>query len=474
MKPTAYCHLLFFCSLFLWVGAIISCSKVTHLRDVDEMDSSFLDTRSMLEMNSYSISEEMSSAFVALHYPDRKFELQPIVQDGDTLLFLCNFDDDGWILLAGDKRSRPILGESEKDHLFLDDAPEGIRVWIGTCCDDIKYLKYASDIQSNSYSELWDALFPKRYKRTNGSIKGNNNRTDDCKWCVFKWVYPNSSSSSTIISHMTDTQWGLGSPWNTKLPMGLDTLANSNKCSQGSAAVAIAQLLYYTHFHIGKPNGLYHTIQVSQPYIVGSTTDIGFSRGDYVPNSNRWDAMPIDSMPPGTPLYAEDLMLDIGNRIGMQYSGVYCLGFPSLSALATYYSLSGSMDDYQENIVRNCLENEMPVIITAYGRPNVGAHTWLIEGIYRTVIEYEMAIQIEYSDQWMYANEYFESFDELRQYYHTDNGGVQFVPWGSRIDDYWLMNWGLDGRFYEGHYSVSSNASWEGRSYDKTIYYGFE
>ena len=457
-----------------------SCSKDTYTGDSNEIDSPFLLTRSLLETKSYSISEEMGSAFVSLHYPDRNFELKPIVQDGDTLLFLCNFDDGGWLLLAGDKRSRPILGESEKGHLSLDDAPEGIRVWVGVCCDDIKYLKYASDIESNSYSELWDALSLNHKKRTNVGIKSIN-RTDDCKWCVFKWVYPKSSSSSTIISHLTDTQWGQGSPWNTKLPVGfdtiivgLDTLMNYSKCYQGSASVAIAQLLYYTHYHLGKPNGLYHNIQVSQSNIMGRTTDIGFSRDDYVPYSNRWDAMPIDSMPPGTPLYAEDLMLDIGNRIGMQYSGVYCVGFPSLSALATYYSLSGEMDDYQESIVLNSLEDEMPVIITAYGRPNVGAFTWLIEGLYRTVIEYEMEILIEYSDQWMYANEYFESFDELRQYYHTDNGGTQYVPWGSRIDDYWLMNWGLDGRYYDGHYSVSNNASWGGRRYDKTIYYGFE
>lgn len=479
MKSAVFRTFFLFVLLLLSGSTFYSCSKVTPLVGLENIEITSLFTRSSLETmkgdtNHYSVSEEIGAAFIAMHYPDKEFELQPIVKECDTLLFLCNFEEGGWLLLAGDKRSRPILGESESEHLFLVDVPEGIRVWIDMCCDDIRYLKEASDIQSNHYTDLWDALFPSHRRKANENKKSQHRDEDDCKWCVFKRVYPVSSSSSYVISPMTSTLWGVHSPWNTKLPYYVDSLANYSKCGPGSAAVAMAQLLYYTHYHLGKPNGLYHNIQVSQSYIYSCTANIGFSRADYVSNSTRWDAMPTDSMPPGTPMYTEDLMLDIGNRIGMQYMGEANIGFPSLSVLSTYYSLYGEMDDYQETLVRNSLEDSMPVIITAYARPNVGAHTWLIEGLYRTVVEYEMEIHIEYSDQWMYANEYFESFDELRQYYHTDYGGWQYLPADPVIYDYWLMNWGYDGEYNDGHFSVNSNATWGNRTYDKTIYYGFE
>lgn len=455
--------------ILLVAGIIISCSKNPP---VGRDNSSSISTRSFSEPMAkgtlkFSVSEEEAASFIALHYPDKDFELSPIFHKKDTLLYLCNFVAGGWTLLAGDKRSRPIMGDSDTGHLSLKDAPNGIHVWIDSCCDEIRYWKHFSDIQSNSNTELWSALFPEHH-----NIKEESRGSEEYKWGVFKFVYPISTTHSTVIPHLVDVNWGQSSPWNTKLPIDM---SNMLRCPTGCTAVAMAQLLYYTHYYLGKPAGLYHSIQISQSYINGWTTNIGFSRTDYEPYSNRWDSMPIDYMPPGIPSYAEDLMLDIGNRVGMYYSGTESGAWPSLNVLSTYYSLSGYEDNYEESLVRYSLEDEMPVIIVAFGPQNSdGGHTWLIDGIYRSVTEYEMMITFEYSENWMYADEIYDTFDELRIHYHTNDGTeALFVPYGSLATDYWLMNWGYDGLYDNGHYSISGTAYWEGLGRNKRIYYGF-
>ena len=460
----------FYYAIFCVVGiAVFSCSKTPP---IEFITSSNYSTRSSLGSVikgsiEFGVSEEEGAAYIAMHYPDKSFNLNPVVQENDTLLYICNFDSGGWALLAGDKRSRPILGDCETDYLSIDEAPEGIHVWIDSCCDEIKYWRHFSNIQSNSNTDLWNALFPKHRNK-----KEESRGTKEYKWGVFKFVYPVSQSYSTVISHLIGVNWGQSSPWNTKLPIDM---SNMQKCPTGCSAVAIAQLLYYTHFFLGKPTGLYHSIQVSQSYIYGGSSNIGFSRDNYESNSSRWGDMPIDSMPPGDPLYVEDLMLDIGNRLGMNYSGTGSGAWPSLYALSSYYSLSGYESNYQENLVRYSLEDEMPVVIVAFGPQNGdGGHTWLIDGLYRKVVEYEMMITFEYSENWVYADEYYDTFDELRQHYHTNDGtDALIIPYGSSDFDYWLMNWGYDGTFDDGHYSISSNAYWNGLGRNKHIYYGF-
>lgn len=62
----------------------------------------------------------------------------------------------------------------------------------------------------------------------------------------------------TYIGERIKTKWGQRNPWNTKLPR-VET--NDKKMilpPVGCTAVAIAQLLYFTHFKFNVPDGLYH------------------------------------------------------------------------------------------------------------------------------------------------------------------------------------------------------------------------
>ena len=115
-------------------------------------------------------------------------------------------------------------------------------------------------------------------------------------------------------------------------------------------AVAVAQLLYYYHFHLGVPSGLYHSIV---PTFIpnGNYYTSSVTRSDYHANSSRWEEMAktYRSQCASTD-YVGDLVIDIGERVGIKYgedgSGV---AFDNYKNVFSLYGLSSSVIDYDSN-----------------------------------------------------------------------------------------------------------------------------
>ncbi len=83
----------------------------------------------------------------------------------------------------------------------------------------------------------------------------------------------------------------------------------------------------------------------------------------------------------------------------------------------------------------------------------------------------------EYTENWQQELEVYDSFDEIRARYHVNDPLDQFFAYGGYATDYLLMNWGYDGAYDDGYYSISPGGVWSaGNSnyqYSKTLYYGF-
>ena len=219
--------------------------------------------------------------------------------------------------------------------------------------------------------------------------------------------------------------------------------------------------------------------------INGKTSDIGFTRADLNLISSRWDDMALSRNSGGNTEYVCDLMLDIGNRLGMEYSGTSSGAYVTSDALS-YYDLTFTQSDYSWTTVRSNLNNEMPVIVTAYNTKTSSAytdgHAWIIDGIRRVTTTYRWQKHAEYSENWMHESEVYNSFDEIRNKYGIDD---EFDIWYDDVVsdvDYLLMNWGYDGIYDDGTYSSNANLSWEDRNengntrpyiYKREIYYDF-
>lgn len=238
----------------------------------------------------FTVSLSDAAIFAASVRPNRCFKIEPYVLEKDTVLYFINYDE-GWLIIAGDKRINPFVAESERGNLSMPTLNENLNVWIDSYADEIHVIRDLMKKEDNKFTELWLKLLK---NKTQCIIKPQIPATKSAvyKWAVVKHTYCDSEQYQNVYPHLLTTKWGQGNPWNAKLP--IDSNAG-RRCFTGCTAVAISQILFYLHYHINKPLGLYHNIAISKSNISGKTTNIGFSRSGYVANSARWNQMALSA-----------------------------------------------------------------------------------------------------------------------------------------------------------------------------------
>lgn len=481
---------LFTIGLFITVllNMFTSCNEkdVFQLTTSDEPNQNVTNTlststryRKGSSINLYQVSKEDVINLSKSLRPQKDYKMNVYQISNDTLLYLLDYGDE-WIIIAGDKRINPIVALSKDDELSFDSPNESLKTWIDSYADEI--LAIRDDIREieNENTKFWTMVSqskPKNKAKT---------RNPEYKWAVVTYIYSDSEMSSDVVSHLVSTKWGQNLPWNNNYP--IDTNNNNKKCKAGCAAVAFAQMAYYMHYHLSKPTGLYHNISVSSS-IAGPTTNIGFSRSDYNSNSTRWNTMALSGTSSSTGNqydYVGDLMLDIGNRMQLSYSGNGTGGDISISGVSNY-NLTYSYSNYNYQTVKTDLNNSKPVYVTAacddpLTNERVG-HAWLIDGYGITTTHYVIQKTFEYTENWMYASEYYDTFDELRAHYHINSEyDVVLEDGGYVYTEYLRMNWGENGNNDGGYYSTYPSSIWKfigdlslnyDYRYDKKIKYDF-
>lgn len=151
-----------------------------------------------------------------------------------------------------------------------------------------------------------------------------------------------------------------------------------------------------------------------------------------------------------------------------------CRRLPSLSALQ-YYAITGYQGNFNASAAYNSILSSMPVIVVGWNQAQTEGHTWLIDGIHRTITHYSETIIFEYDENWIHADEVYDTFEELRQRYNINTlDDIQIIPNAqSTTHYYFLMNWGWDGDHDSGRYYMNSGEDWLNFGYNRTMYYGF-
>lgn len=410
--------------------------------------------------------------------PNKECKVEVYEIEKDTLLYLLNYENE-WIVIAGDRRINPFVAESKDDEISFDTNNENLKAYLDSYADEIRVIKKDPQKIENEYTRFWTMI---SYSKPGIKTKTRN---PEYKWAVISYTYLDSESTSNLVSPLISTKWGQRYPWNINLPIDLNDIEHKN-CRVGCAAVSLAQMVHYMHYRLGKPTGLYHGISISYPSIYGPSTDIGFSRSNYVSNSSRWDDMALlgSGTPPNSRLYVRNLMYDIGNRLNMEYSGNYSEATITTTAVSNY-NLTYSKSDYVYQTVKNDLQNSKPVIVTAEcDDPDTGersGHGWIIDGIKTKTYHYITEKHFEYTENWMYASEYYDSFDDLRRIYHINDGTEIIEEYNNVTTEYLYMNWGMNGINDNGNYGTYPSSTWTYSGipnnydyiYKKKIYYDF-
>ena len=422
----------------------------------------------------YRVSYEDVINFSKSLRPNKECNVDIYKNENDTLLYLLNYGDE-WIVVAGDKGINPFVAESKEDAISFDTPNENLKAYLDSYADEIRIIRKDPKVIENEYTKFWGLILNNKPKIE------SKTRNPEYKWAVNSYTYLDSETSSVLIPHLVLTKWGQNSPWNNCFPT--DANHNNNKCKTGCASVAFGQLLYYTHYHLGKPSGLYHSISVSSS-ILGPTSNINYSPSNWNSNSNRWGTMALSGSSSNTGLeydYVGYLMMDIGNNMNMIYCADYGEGDLSSNA-ASNYNLTYSLSSYNYQLVKKDLQNSKPVYTTAYSQPNhQDGHAWLIDGLGEKTRHYIIQKSFEYTENWMYSSEYFDTFDELRARYHINSEyDIVEEDGGYVTTEYLFMNWGQDGSNDGGYYSTYPTSTWTFYSipsynfqYDKRIKYDF-
>ena len=238
-----------------------------------------------------------------------------------------------------------------------------------------------------------------------------------------------------------------GSPWNTCFPYD----GNGNRCSTSSSVVATAQLAYYHHYYSGKPLAAYEYGTCTS--ILNQTSDLQL----FNLSSSNWGIMPLDSSSSSSSgkQAVAALMAQIGQETGTLYSpnGTLTLITNSLSYLS-YIGLSYSgFINYSNNELQVLydLQHNWPVYVVFHN--SLGSH-------YDAVIDGIMvyAERETYYYQWMPIGTYPPVEPEYPDLEHPELYEI-YDHWGDYISFWYLINWGMDGLFDDGEYSLSNLTS---------------
>lgn len=434
--------------------------------------------------SAYVINEDMVREYFKQTSPEKRIDsIEPYTGSGTVPLYIVNFEN-GWDIVSSDSRSDFVLAKGENGKFELNKIHQGVRVWLDGMIGQIKEFSESASTQVKE-PQIWRDIRSKAQKDTLGNRALDPDQ--EYMWLVCQLSQTDTTIVHNNIPHLLSTKWGQGYPWNTHIP---------NNRLTGCAATAISQVLYYFHSFTGVPSGLYHSIS---PYsyidydVWGYYRQYLVTRSDYTNNSPRWSQMPLDSLNPTTTTagYVSDLMFDVGTRLGMIY-GFSGLGGSSVTVTNQgYFDISSVNCEYDWDVLTDSLTTSVvnnltigkPIIVTSSYIPttnnNYSGHTWVIDGCYqstRTITRRYYYVKVPVEDVIDYDENYFVIYrtstleDMLRIYPNFVEGTTQQSSTSTHTN-YYRMNWGYNGRYDDGIYSMSVSSNWNAYAYGKAIHY---
>jgi len=269
-----------------------------------------------------------------------------ICEGNDTLLYIFNAEN-GFVMIAGDKRVSPVLAFSDHQRYNDEDVIPPVQMWMDQYRRQIAAIK-AYDVPENA---AWERL------------KGRGE------------VFRDGSSVSPLMK----SHWGQGAFYNYYCPR--DYMGENYRVVTGCVATAMAQLIYYYRFP--------ETGEGSYSYL---DSTYGVQSADYANTHYDYSAMCDD--PTSINPAISTLMHHCGVGVDMVYgpdgSGMY--NHSAAHVLRTYFKFSpetqyvfrDSTDLDWDSLIVTHLHRNMPLYYAGWSEPNVNGHGFICDG-YRMV-----------------------------------------------------------------------------------------
>ena len=265
-------------------------------------------------------------------------------ESGMATAYVFNFNG-GFVIVAADDASSPILGYSCNGNFDYETAPDGLRFMLGEISRGIEIVANQGGPSSKDMLSRW------------------NNLVD--------FGVMNPSKGQAIVGPLVDLKWDQGYPYNLYVPTG---------CPTGCVATAMAQLMKYWDW---PPQGTGDHSYVSPGY--------GQQYANFGETTYDWDNM--------VPFYGSGatdeqkeavatLMYHCGVSVDMSYepsgSGAFSTDVPvaisnyfSYSDHSTHISKGGNYDEWIA-LLKSNIDQGIPIYYSGYSSD--GGHAFVCDG----------------------------------------------------------------------------------------------
>ena len=390
---------------------------------------------------SYYVSEEDLQDY--LRYKslalEKEIEVNEIIPfkdaEDNTLLYLINYDE-GWDLIAADKRATIPLGTSPEGSLSLDNKDCPVVTWVGCLAEDVSIMRMTDEAISNTSEvvmyniNFWKAVTADKSLFTD--ILNEYFPVEQTRDPSFPFVpYPNghyelsevyySEVIADSVFHMIPVYW---QQWyNDYVPWRSDT--TYYRAPAGCVAVAGAQMLYYLHYAIGVP-----VAAPTSAYCWGFVGDSNYNWNQYDYSSTAWAQMALYGGDVAEMLIAA-VAKKVNTQFGNQGSSAHTYDLPD-DCFADF-GISSTYASYNDSTIKAALLNGMPTIVRANGSFNgiysYDGHSFIIDGYLRHRIE------TTYVYIWVWD-------DNDPNASHPKIPAYEYVEYDAPYIDYYYINWG--------------------------------
>jgi len=300
--------------------------------------------------------------------------------DGEVAFYILNFEN-GWQIISSDKRGPILLASGRESYLSIEEINPATRMWLDILADDIAYRRrfpeeYYSKAPDDIYDKeqyclnTWSAINSEpEYVISEGiSTKGGRDHpllpTGHYELVSTYYTYDFYEDTG----HLITWPWHQGDPFNRYCPYKYDY---SDRCPAGCLSIAAGQILYYSHYKIGRP--------VSSPssgYCVGDEYNYNSNFSDF---ANTWDLMN------NTNDYVGLFVGNLGRWLGTIYhsNGSSAFSFDIPDVFSDYFGIDCTYQNgFDADTVFTSLQAGWPVIFSGQRLDGIllSGHSFLIDG----------------------------------------------------------------------------------------------
>ena len=265
--------------------------------------------------------------------------------NGMATAYVFNFNG-GFVIVAADDVSSPILGYSDQGNFDYESAPDGLRFMLGETSRSIESMVEQGITATNDILCRWKNLEE------------------------YGMMHPEKGTA--VVEPLVQQKWNQDYPYNMYAPGG---------CPTGCVATAMAQLMKYWEWPIqGTGEHGYDAFGYGTQY-----ANFGETTYDW---ANMIDSYSIGSPTQEQKVAVATLMYHCGVSVNMMYepsgSGAYSADVPV--AINTYFSYSdhathiprvGSYDDWIA-LLKSNIDQHIPVYYS--GQSSEGGHAFICDG----------------------------------------------------------------------------------------------